>query len=285
MKLLIVDDEKVIREGLLSLDWESVGIEEVVSAQNGLEAKEILAREKIDIVVSDIRMPGLDGLELSAYLRASGRDTIIILLTGFGEFEYAKEAIRHQVFEYLLKPVQPQALLSMTQRAVESIKNKVEKNKILIQYETKIAGYDTTDKILHSFYDVSPQMMDILTTIIKEYPNNITLNSLADKYHFSAIYMSRLIKKETGYSFMDILTGIRLMRAAKMLEDGKEKVQDICEKTGFSNQRYFSQAFKKIFDCTPSEYRKKDNVKRYDTITDMLEFITVKRHIKDEEEM
>nr|WP_276008930.1 helix-turn-helix transcriptional regulator [Aequitasia blattaphilus] len=127
--------------------------------------------------------------------------------------------------------------------------------------------------------------MDILTTIIKEYPNNITLNSLADKYHFSAIYMSRLIKKETGYSFMDILTGIRLMRAAKMLEDGKEKVQDICEKTGFSNQRYFSQAFKKIFDCTPSEYRKKDNVKRYDTITDMLEFITVKRHIKDEEEM
>ena len=280
MKLLIADDEAVIRHGLMSLDWNEIGITEIYSAVNGIEAKELLANEDIDIVISDIRMPGLDGLELSRYLYETTKDTVIILLTGFNDFEYAKEAIRNQVYEYLLKPVHPEELLTAVRRAVETIKQKKYKNQMLRQYQDQIAAYDITEKILHSFLDVGIQMTDILTVIAKRSNTDLTLSDLAEEYHFSPIYLSRFIKKETGYSFIDILTGIRLMHAASMLEEGKERIQSICEKTGFRDQRYFSQVFKRIFECTPRDYRKNGSGKRYETIVDILDAITVKHHTK-----
>ena len=80
MTLLIVDDESLIRNGLLSLEWETVGISEVYSSANGLEAKTLLGEHDIDIIISDIKMPGLSGLELSEYLYKTTKDTIIIYL-------------------------------------------------------------------------------------------------------------------------------------------------------------------------------------------------------------
>ncbi len=104
MRLLIADDERVIRQGLLSLDWQSIGIEAVYAARDGTEAKALLARERIDIILSDIRMPGMDGLELAAYINTHAMDIAVVLLTGFAQFDYALEALQHRVCNYLLKP-------------------------------------------------------------------------------------------------------------------------------------------------------------------------------------
>lgn len=104
------------------------------------------------------------------------------------------------------------------------------------------------------FVQSSGAIKSILTDIAQNYEQNISLADLAEKYHFSESYISRKIKKETGYTFVDILNGIRLMCAASLLKTG-EKISDVCEKTGFNDQHYFSQLFKKTFGCTPSNYR------------------------------
>lgn len=94
---------------------------------------------------------------------------------------------------------------------------------------------------------------------------------LAEKYHFSESYISRKIKKETGYTFVDILNGIRLMCAASLLKTG-EKISDVCEKTGFNDQHYFSQLFKKTFGCTPSNYRSESG----ETLSGLYEILNSK---------
>ena len=86
MKMLIADDESIIRKGLLSLDWNSIGIEEVFAAGNGEEARKVLLEENIDIGIFDIRMPGMSGLELAEMIQEQEMDTIVVLLTVFSEF-------------------------------------------------------------------------------------------------------------------------------------------------------------------------------------------------------
>ena len=79
---------------------------------------------------------------------------------------------------------------------------------------------------------------------------------MAEKYHFSAAYLSRMIKKETGYSFSNILNSIRLTAAVRLMNQENAKIHFICGLTGFSDQKYFSQVFKKTFGCSPGEFRR-----------------------------
>ena len=111
MNLLVADDEFLIRNGIVSLDWGRIGITRVLMAFNGLEAKELIDQGKADILLSDIKMPGMSGLELAEYIYKNGKPVKVILLTGFGEFEYAKQAIRNHVSDYILKPIVPENLL------------------------------------------------------------------------------------------------------------------------------------------------------------------------------
>ena len=105
LKMIIADDERVIRESISRLiDWEKLGVELTGLCRNGLEAYDMIIDEDPDIVLTDIRMPGMDGLELIRKVSLMDLDTRFILLSGYGEFEYAKEAMKYGVKHYLLKP-------------------------------------------------------------------------------------------------------------------------------------------------------------------------------------
>lgn len=110
-RLLFVDDEPVILNSMIANDWHAIGIKEVYKAASGLEAVEWLERVSIDIVVTDIRMPGMDGLQLCKYVQEHHPLTKCILLSGYGEFEYAKQAIVYGTANYLLKPVSDEELM------------------------------------------------------------------------------------------------------------------------------------------------------------------------------
>lgn len=123
MRLLIVDDESEIREGLTdTIDWRQIGINDVVTAKNGIEAVKVIQKSVPDIVLTDIRMPGMDGLELSDYIRNTYPRTKIFLISGYADFSYAKQAISIGVEEYLIKPVNVDELLQKISKAVNSIK-------------------------------------------------------------------------------------------------------------------------------------------------------------------
>lgn len=256
MKLLIADDELVIRRGLLTLDWKSIGITEVYSARNGTEVKELLLAESIDLAIFDIKMPGMSGLDLAGMIKENSMDTAVILLTGFSDFEYARQALHFNVYEYMLKPFRPREILETVARVKKLLEQKRYQARVLRAYEDTTGAFDTITQVRNHFYRASQLTSDLLQDLAKNFDQQISLEELAEKYHFSVAYLSRKIKQETGYSYMDILKAIRLMNAAQLLLEG-EKVNQACMKAGFRDQRYFSQVFRGAFGCSPSDFKKR----------------------------
>ena len=278
MKLLIADDESRIRKGLLSLSWNSIGIDRVYEAENGLKAAEILKEKNIDIFISDIKMPGLSGLELAEYIQQYKMDTAVILLTGFSEFEYAQKALRNGVADYLLKPLRPKDILDTVSRVIEELKRKRYQERVVEEYEITASAPDYQGQIAWHFKGIHEQAMEILRDMAQNFQQGVSLNSLAEKYHFSVGYLSRMIKKETGYSFSEILNSIRLAGAVELLISNHTTISQIGDMVGFSDQKYFSQVFKKTFGISPVELRKKEEKHSYSVI-DIL-----KQNTKTEEE-
>lgn len=272
MRLLIADDEKNIRNGLLSLPWNTIGIQKVYQAENGLEALEILEGKQIDIVISDIKMPGLSGLELAEFVQKNSLDTAVVLLTGFSEFEYAQKALRNGVLDYMLKPLRPKDILSTVLKVKETLEKRRYKEKVVEQYEGVANSRDYQEQISWHFRGVNEQAMEILKDMAQNFSQGVSLNSLAEKYHYSVAYLSRMIKKETGFSFSEILNSIRLAQAAELLQKDCGKISMAGEMAGFSDQKYFSQVFKKAFGVSPGEFRKQEESQLY-SIIDILHLI------------
>lgn len=272
MRLLIADDEKNIRNGLLSLPWNTIGIQKVYQAENGLEALEILEGKQIDIVISDIKMPGLSGLELAEFVQKNSLDTAVVLLTGFSEFEYAQKALRNGVLDYMLKPLRPKDILSTVLKVKETLEKRRYKEKVVEQYEGAANSRDYQEQISWHFRGVNEQAMEILKDMAQNFSQGVSLNSLAEKYHYSVAYLSRMIKKETGFSFSEILNSIRLAQAAELLQKDCGKISMAGEMAGFSDQKYFSQVFKKAFGVSPGEFRKQEESQLY-SIIDILHLI------------
>ena len=131
LKMIIADDERIIRETISTLiDWKEYGIELIGLCSNGMEAYDMILDESPDLVITDIRMPGMNGLELIARIAETDLDTQFILLSGYGEFEYAKQAMKYGVRHYLLKPCNEQQIIDA---ALESSRDCYERQQRRIQ--------------------------------------------------------------------------------------------------------------------------------------------------------
>lgn len=114
--LIIVDDEQDVREAVIStIDWESLGFRIVAEAENGREAFDLVERLNPDVLITDIKMPYMDGIELVRTVRETNPAVKIVMLTGFSEFEYAKSAIKYNIIEYMLKPISAQSMTETLQ--------------------------------------------------------------------------------------------------------------------------------------------------------------------------
>lgn len=271
MKLLIADDEEIIRHGLLRLPWQEAGVSQVLTAESGTAAQDILKESNIDILLSDIWMPGLTGLDLAEYLSAHSCETKVILLTGFSDFAFAQTALRCGVADYLLKPVDPDSLMKAVRKAGATLQLERERSHIVSQHKENPESHTFRQQILNGFVHLGQPTQEILAYLAEAYAQQISLGCLEEKYHFSAIHISRTIKKDTGYSFISILTGIRLIASAKFLREPHIRVGEAGIRAGFRDPRYFSQVFKRTFGCSPQEYRRlQDSPKNY-TLLELLE--------------
>ncbi len=129
IRVLIVDDEPFIRQGLkIIINWDEYGFEIADEAANGIEAVELLEKNQYDLVITDIKMPQMNGIELIKHIRKNiSQDLKIMVLSGYYEFEYAKQAIRYNVVEYILKPIQKEelirTLLEFKEAYIKQVKN------------------------------------------------------------------------------------------------------------------------------------------------------------------
>lgn len=138
-RILIVDDERIEREGIQQLIQEHYPEVETILAANGEIALEIIGKHRIDILITDIKMPFMDGLELSEKVSSLGLDIEMIIFSAYHEFEYARRALRTNISNYLLKPVHIPEFLSVVNEAVQACENKAAEK---LRNEQLVEGYN-----------------------------------------------------------------------------------------------------------------------------------------------
>ncbi len=358
IKMVIADDEWLIRERLhQGFDWTELGIEVVGTAADGYEAISLIKSEAPHLLLTDIRMPGLDGLELIGVAKEINPLLKSVIISGFGEFEYAQKALKMGADDYLLKPIVDEDLIYTVNKLVHQIeieeKEKREKEdnyllKVILgeqkaeehafnqlglkgkyaivcweseqengpqmnelgvksfeggilfleeaeqkqPFFQQLDGYFTDNKIvggcssLSGNYDDLPNlykqalmakeqnkfgpalgclfhehtqspinMEEVFLYVKENYQQAITLQSLAAKFFISDSYFSRVFKQQTGKNFIEYVTEYRMEIAKDLLGYSSMKSNEVGSAVGYTDQRYFSQIFKKYTGMTPSLYR------------------------------
>jgi two-component system response regulator YesN len=247
LTVYIVDDKRLIRESLVqTVRWHTLGFSVVGSSGDGIVAEEDIRRLRPDIVVTDIRMPGLDGLSLTTRIRELLPSTQVIIITGYDEFEYAQQSLRAGAVDIILKPIRNEDLEQALAKASERIKNNDEPSMI-------------SGELPPSFSEDHP--VGILTRAVilyieKNLGSDISLAAMADMYLVTPSHLSRTFKKETGWTFLKYLTHRRIEESRTLLADPSRRISEISETCGFRTPTRFTQLFKRIIGKTPSEYRK-----------------------------
>jgi two-component system, response regulator YesN len=269
-KILIIDDEYIIREGLrLAIDWTGMDCEIVGEAEDGDEGLKLVQELKPHIIFTDIRMPGISGLEMISLIKKEKQNCKIIILSGFRDFEYAREAIRLGAFRFMVKPSKEDEIIGAVKDAIEEIKKQKINEKVLNNYKSKIAQYYVLENDGAEDEDgdgdakvKSNYLVKRAIIYMKEnYKANISLQIVSDKLYISTWHLSKILKKETGSTFIDLLNSIRIQEAKKLLEEPQYKIYEVCELIGFADVAYFVKLFKKLSGITPTEYRNNLNEK------------------------
>ncbi len=266
-KVIIIDDEETIREGLRSvINWEEHNCTITGEAEDGDEGVQMITELKPDIIFTDVRMPGLNGLEMISKIKEIRYQCIVIILTGFREFEYAQQAISLGAFRLLLKPTKIEELLNTIDDAVAELKKLESIQNEVINLRTKLKGFygisqnsgEEDNKLVNTSdtYSSSKYLVAKAIEILKQnFYTELDLKAVADQLYISTWHLSKLLKKETGSNFIDILNEIRIEESKKLLLSPQFKVYEIAEKVGYSDVPYFTKLFKKHTGQTPMEYK------------------------------
>lgn len=257
-KVVIIDDEPIIVEGLSRvIKWDKYGCELVGTASNGLEGLDVIREKQPDIIFSDIAMPGMDGLKMIAAIRVEHPDTMISILTGYRDFDYAQSAIRLGVCRFLLKPSNLTELEEAVQYMVSELEKRPEKAEAEKENEKQDESVEEDNEISQSGTAGSFIVKNALEYMEKNYVEKLTLSDLADKMFVSQWHLSKLLNKHTKKSFSDLLNEIRVNKAKELLKDPSLRVGDVAEMVGFSDIAHFSRVFKKYTEMSANEYRNK----------------------------
>ncbi|MBM7622856.1 response regulator transcription factor [Sporohalobacter salinus] len=361
-RVLIVDDEPLERKAMRKVITERVKeLRLIGEATNGEEALEITKAENPDLILMDIKMPKVDGLEATKKIIDSYPGTKIVIITAYNEFNYAQQAIKYGAVDYLLKPVKPDKIVDIFMELITEIEEErlynqllshcyndseesiefhqeffdrekklyelVKKGNIqevesfidrslslirrkkdysLVKLKIRIIEYlvslsrtinqEAEINICHFYFEELLSEATELNTVLqfvnwvknklkevikkiedaydeidddvvksainyiqKNFNQDLTLEEVAKEVHLNSSYLSHIFKEETGSGFNDYLTEIRLDKAQELLRNSNQNITTIANQVGYKNANYFSQVFKKEFNLTPTEYRKKNN--------------------------
>ena len=242
-RVVLVDDERLIIRGLSTvIPWAELGCEIAGTAHDGVSGLELIRSLRPDIVLTDIRMPNMDGLTMLAAIRSEFPGIQMSVLTAYRDFEYARKAITLGVCRYLLKP----SNLDELQEAVKLMVSRLDAMPQLPE--------DPDDE---SVKEAGNHLVKAALAYMKEHctEQHLSLGEVADHVYVSQWHLSKLLNRETDQSFFDLLGSMRIAKAKKLLADPALRIHEIAEMAGFSDVAHFSRSFKKIVGCTPGEYR------------------------------
>ena len=243
-RVLIVEDELAIRYGLRHyFSWNQIGFEVVGDCANGRQALDYCRNSEIDVVLTDIKMPIMDGLEFAREIKRQGLKIKIVLLSGYREFEFAREALKYDIKNYIVKPTKYEELCEV----FSGIKGELDKERGVAPYQ-----YGESHTCSHSYYE---KVVSVVKSYIYDNYQNASLEKAGQLVHFNSNYLSKIFKEVTGENFSDFLLKARMEKAASLLSDVQYKTYQISELVGYSNPKNFARTFKKHYGVSPKEFR------------------------------
>lgn len=249
-RIIVVEDETTVRRGIvLTIDWSSLDCVIVGEAANGEEGYALAMRLSPDIIITDVKMPRMDGVEMIQKLRDAGCKSHFVILTAYGDFKYAQSALRLGVKDYLLKPLKDGDL----EASIQNILNALQEPAPQSSDEVNAAIPSLTP----TQHTLSKYVSEALQFIYEHYNEDITISTVARNLEISEGYLSRVFKKETDYTFTNYLIFYRIKLAMNLLKNCRLKIYEVADQVGYSDTTYFSAQFKKIVGISPSEYQER----------------------------
>lgn len=238
------------------IPWDTCGMDEVFTAESAEQAREILQREAIDLLLCDIEMPGEDGISLIRWIRKEKLDVDCILLTCHADFAYAKEAVFLDCKEYIVLPALYEDIAATVRRVAGERAQHMDERKLQEYGRNWVASQQEKLK------DQTPHTLSPKETVaqceayIQEHlgDEDLNVNDIGASFFMNPIYLSRIFKKEKGMPINQWIIKMRMELAAQLLKDHSLTAVAVAEHCGYTNYPYFSTVFKKYYGCTPSQY-------------------------------
>lgn len=246
LRLVIVDDEPAIRSGLVDLfPWDSLGYTTVGQFENGKLAFDFIRKNPVDVVLTDIRMPVMDGIALAQAIHDQNPAIMTVFLSSYTEFEYARQGLLLGVRDYIIKPVKYQILTDTFSRL----------------YESMVTGGGNAcavepEEVLSPYQGYYSEIVSLIKLYIDENLATASLETAAAAAGFSPNYISRVFHKHAQISFSEYLLAERMKKAAALLRNINVKLYEVSEQVGYDNAKSFSRAFSLYYGNTPTEFRK-----------------------------
>lgn len=251
-KVLIVEDEELIRKGLVySIPWADMDCTIVATGANGQEGMALIAQHRPDIVLTDINMPIISGLEMLAQT-VTQYHYVPIVLSGYSTFEYAQAAIRCGTARYLLKPLDRKELSEAIAYATQQCDLKKQWSSEQLQ---QLPTIPSAFAVLKQEY-TDPVVQEMLRYIKEHFSEKITLDDIVKELNYSISFLNKRFKQETHTTFIDYLNRYRLQKSMDMMQSGTMTFQEIAWHCGFADYKYFSNTFKRQLGFSPKKYAK-----------------------------
>lgn len=244
IRIVVAEDEELIRNNLVKkIEAAGPDLRIVCTAQDGRDALEFVKKEPVDLVVTDIRMPVMDGLALIKSLHLHFPRIRKIIATGYADFEYARQALRYDVSEYLLKPIKPAELKKALAHAQTSIEN--EQRRTGKNLEGAAGRADKPEAIV-----------ELVRHYLREnFARDLSLEEISRSFNFAPSYLSKIFLKHTGELPSKYLISLRIQEAKYLLSRHPElTVKEVAERVGYPDPFYFSRLFKQLTGVAPKEF-------------------------------
>lgn len=248
IKVIVVDDEYIVRKGLMAtVNWKKFNMEVVADASNGQKGWEMFLEHSPEVVITDIVMPEQNGIELARKIKKAAPATKVLLLSCHRDFEYAQEGIKVGASGYILKTAfQDDEFEEYLKQFTDEIQKSEEKEQDTNEPEGLTYGID----------DKWPEpIQKAVLMITKDLSESYSSVDVAHEVGLSRSHFSTLFSKSVGESFQTFTEKIKLNTACELLETTSHTLQEIGEKVGVYDGKYFSKWFKKCTGHTPSDYR------------------------------
>ncbi len=242
-KVVLIDDEALIVEGLCRVvDWAGYSCEVAATACDAVSGAQAIRQHRPDILFTDIKMPGEDGLTMLAGLRGEFPRMRIAVLTGYRDFEYAQQAIRLGVSRFLLKPSKMDEIEEALTHMTAQLDN--------LPPEAEQEPDGAEDLPANSFLVRQAQGY-----IQEHHAQRLSLQDVADHCYVSQWHLSKLLNRHLGQTFYDLLNSVRVQQAKKLMEDPALRISEIAERVGYADTAHFSRVFKRLEGISAGEWR------------------------------